>query len=85
MKHTLLMLLLSVMSVCAQNLLNNPDFSDVREGIPLDWKTNAVLSGEETMTLLPGGGPNGENAMRLRMKNTVVFGQGGLTLVTGEK
>ncbi len=73
------------MSMFAQNLLNNADFSDVRDGIPLDWKTNAVLAGEGTMTLLPGGGPNGENAMRLRMQNTVTFGQGGMTLVPGEK
>ena len=85
MRKLFLPLICAAVAAVSQNLLNNADFSDIRNGVPLDWKTNVSLNPDDAVTLLEKGGPNGENALRLRLEKMVTFGQAGLTLVAGEK
>ena len=68
----------------AQNLLNNVDFQRLYGPYPMDWGRNLALF-PHAVELLPGQGPQKQNAVRLDLSEMISYSQGGLRLVPGEQ
>ena len=66
-----------------KNLIRNAEF--VGDDTHLDFWDSYLSRFPGAVKLLPGAGPNGQNALKIDMTRCVNFSQGGFKLVQGEK
>ena len=81
---TALLALALARPAAAANLVTNPEFRADEAGFVIDW-TMDQLKHPGAVTLLPGEGVDGADALRLDLTKLVRFVQPGITLVAGEK